>query len=241
MKVLLIEMKKQKRAGAVSSMLLMGVLGALYGLVNFMVRKESLLSLPMEPMDTLLTQLYGMIMVLNLFGIVVASCIMYNMEFKGGAVKKMYTLPVGVGSIYSSKFLILSASLFTAVILQNLALLYIGVSKFPEGSFELPTLLCFTGYSFLTAMPVLSFMLLVSSRCENMWVSLGIGVAGFLSAMAIANAKSYILLIHPFMLMLKPAVAMSARPDMGVVLAALGETVVFLAAGVCMAECKRYE
>ena len=39
----------------------------------------------------------------------------------------------------------------------------------------------FAGYSFLTSMPVLSFMLLISARFENMWVPLGIGVAGFLS------------------------------------------------------------
>ena len=42
------------------------------------------------------------------------------------------------------------------------------------------TLVRFAGYSFLTSMPVLSFMLLISARFENMWVPLGIGVAGFL-------------------------------------------------------------
>ena len=36
-------------------------------------RKDTLLNLPLAPMDVLLTQLYGMIMVLNLFGIVVAT------------------------------------------------------------------------------------------------------------------------------------------------------------------------
>ena len=46
-------------------------------------------------MDVLLTQLYGMIMILNLFGIVVASCMVYNMEFKGSAIKKMYMLMNG--------------------------------------------------------------------------------------------------------------------------------------------------
>ena len=33
--------------------------------------------------------------VLNLFGIVVATCMIYNMEFKGSAVKKMSDLPYG--------------------------------------------------------------------------------------------------------------------------------------------------
>ena len=49
----------------------------------------------------------------------------------------------------------------------------------------------FAGYSFLTSMPVLSFMLLISARFENMWVPLGIGVAGFLSGMALANSDVY--------------------------------------------------
>ena len=48
-------------------------LGAAYAFVNFIVRKDTLLNLPLAPMDVLLTQLYGMIMVMNLFGIVVAA------------------------------------------------------------------------------------------------------------------------------------------------------------------------
>jgi hypothetical protein len=56
----------------------------------FLVRKIRLLNLPLAPMDVLLTQLYGMmIMILNMFGIVVAACMIYNMEFKGNAVKKI--------------------------------------------------------------------------------------------------------------------------------------------------------
>lgn len=241
MRALLIELRKEKRTGAITLMLLVGILGALYGLINFIVRKDSLLGLPMNPMDILLTQLYGMIMVLNLFGIVIASCILYNMEFKGSAIKKMYTLPIKIESIYLNKFSILSLAFLTSVILQNLALAYIGIDKFPDGSFEFIKLVCFTGYSFITAMPVLSFMIFISSRCENMWISLGIGVAGFLSAMAIANVKANILLLHPFVVMFKPAVAMSANLDFTVVTFALIETILFLVIGLYMAKYKKYE
>ena len=59
-------------------------------------------------MDVLLTQLYGMIMVLNMFGIVVAACMVYNMEFKGTAIKKMYMLPISVPKMYLCKFFILT-------------------------------------------------------------------------------------------------------------------------------------
>lgn len=241
MNAFLVELRKEKRTGVISVLLAVGILGAAYAFANFLVRKDTLLHLPLAPMDVLLTQLYGMIMVLNLFGIVVAACMAYNMEFKGGAIKKMYMLPIRVSSMYGCKFLILTLMLLVAVILQNLALAQIGMTDLPQGTFEMGSLIRFAVYSFLTAMPVLSFMLLVSSRFPNMWVPLGIGIVGFLSGMALANVNTPLLMVHPFVVMLKPAVAMIAQPDLAVMAASLIETVVFLGIGLWMAKHLRYE
>ncbi len=241
MRTLIIELRKEKRTGVIPVLLAVGILGAAYAFVNFLVRRDTLLNLPLDPMDVLLTQLYGMIMILNLFGIVVAACMVYNMEFKGSAIKKMYMLPMSVPGMYLCKFLILTVMLFVAVALENLALMKIGMSDLPQGTFEMGTLLRFAGYSFITSMPVLSFMVLISSRFENMWVPLGIGVAGFLSGMALATSAATILMVHPFVVMLKPAVAMSAQPDMLAVGFSLAETLLFLGAGLWMAKNLRYE
>ena len=241
MRALVIELRKEKRTGVIPVLLAVGILGAAYAFVNFLVRKDTLLSLPLAPMDVLLTQLYGMIMILNLFGIVVAACMVYNMEFKGSAIKKMYMLPMSVPGMYLCKFLILTVMLFVAVALENLALMKIGMSDLPQGTFEMGTLLRFTAYSFLTSMPVLSFMVLISSRFENMWVPLGVGVAGFLSGMALASSAAAVLMVHPFIVMFKPAVAMSAQPDMLVVMFAQVETLLFLGLGLWMAKNLRYE
>ena len=180
-------------------------------------------------------------MVLNMFGIVVAACMVYNMEFKGTAIKKMYMLPISVPKMYLCKFLILTVLLLAAIVLQNLALLKIGISDLPKGTFEISTLLKFTVYSFITSMPTLSFMVLVSSRFENMWIPLGIGVAGFLSGMALANSNVSLLLVHPFVVMLKPAVAMSAQPDNEIAIISMAETFLFLGMGLWMAKHLRYE
>ncbi|WP_414150948.1 ABC transporter permease [Acetobacterium carbinolicum] len=241
MRTLAIELRKEKRTGIIPILLAVGILGAAYAFVNFLVRKDTLLNLPLAPMDVLLTQLYGMIMILNMFAIIVATCMVYNMEFKGNAVKKIYMLPMSVPAMYFCKFLIITMMFMVAVVLQNLALVQIGMTDFPQGAFELGTLITFAGYSFITSMPVLSFMLLVSSRFENMWVPLGVGVAGFLSGMALATSDMGVLLIHPFVLMLKPAVAMSAQPDMTVTIVSAIETVLFLGAGLWMAKNLRYE
>ncbi len=241
MRTLAVELRKEKRTGVIPVLLAVGILGAGYAFLNFIVRKDTLLGLPLAPMDVLLTQLYGMITILNMFGIVVAACMIYNMEFKGTAIKRMYLLPVSVPGMYLCKFLILLTLFFAAVALQNLALVRIGMTDLPQGAFEMGTLMKFAGYSFLTAMPVLSFMVLISSRFENMWVPLGIGVAGFLSGMALANSNLNLLMIHPFLIMLKPAVAMSAQPDKMVAIAAFIETLAFLGAGLWMAKNLRYE
>lgn len=241
MRTLAIELRKGKRSGVIPLMIAVGVLGAAYAFVNFIVRKDTLLNLPLAPMDVLLTQLYGMIMVLNMFGIIVAACMIYNMEFKGSAVKKMYMLPMSVPAMYLCKFLILTVMLLVAICFQNLALAKIGVTDLPQGAFEIHTLISFAGYSFITSMPVLSFILFIASRSPNMWVPLGIGVAGFLSGMALATSDIALFMVHPFVVMLKPAVAMSAQPDIFVAIISLTETVLFLSAGLWAAKKLRYE
>ena len=131
--------------------------------------------------------------------------------------------------------------LLTAIVLQNLALLKIGISDLPKGTFEMDTLLKFTIYSFITSMPTLSFMVLVSSRSPNMWMPLGIGVVGFLSGMALAGSNVRLLLVHPFVVMLKPAVAMSAQPDNEMVIISITETFLFLGMGLLMMKHLHYE
>ena len=237
MKTLIIELKKEKRTSIILLMPTLGLLGGAYALLNFIVRKDTLLSLPLAPMTILLTQLYGMIMTLNLF----AACMIYNIEYKGNAVKKMYVLPIHVPAMYLCKFLILTVLLSIAITLQDLALTKIGITNLPRGSFELHTLICFALYAFITAMPVLSFMLFIASLFENMWISLGIGVAGFLSGMALGVPKIGLFLADPFVIMLKPAVSMSTRPDVSVIAIAIVETLLFLAAGLWTSANIHYE
>lgn len=241
MSAIMVELRKEKRTGVIPVLLVVGILGAAYAFLNFLVRKDTLLNLPLAPMDVLLTQLYGVIMILNMFGIVVAACMIYNIEFKGYAIKKMYMLPMSVPTMYLCKFLILTFMLLIAIILQNLALAQIGMTVLPQGTFEVGALLKFTAYSFVTSMPVLSFMLLVSSRFENMWIPLGISVAGFLSGMTLGTSKVSILLADPFVTMLKPAVSMSALPDLSVIVIAVIETLLFLGIGLWMAKYLPYE
>lgn len=241
MKTMLLELKKENRTGIIPMLLAVGILGALYEFLNFIIRKDSLLSLPLPPMDILLTQLYGMIIILNLFALIVSTCMIYNLEFKGNAIKKMYMLPVSVSQMYMCKFIILLLAFAITMILQYLALIQNGITKLPEGTFEPDVLIRFAWYTFGTSIPVLSFMLLISSQSENMWIPLGVGVAGFLSAMALASAKCSLVLLHPFVIMLQPAVAMSAVPNSHIFIFAICESALFLTVGLLLSKYKHYE
>ena len=81
MRTLVIELRKSKRTGIIPLMIAVGIAGAAYAFINFIVRKDTLLNMPLAPMDVLLTQLYGMIMVLNMFGLIVAVCIIRNLKY----------------------------------------------------------------------------------------------------------------------------------------------------------------
>ena len=63
-------------------------------------------------MDVLLTQLYGMILLINLFAIIVAACLIYNLEFKGQAIKKLWMLPFSVPKLFVTKFILLTLDVY---------------------------------------------------------------------------------------------------------------------------------
>ena len=68
-----------------------------------------------------------------------------------------------------------------------------------------------------------------------------IGIGGFLSGMALANINTYVLLVHPFIIMLKPAFVMRSYPDMKAILFSLIESLSFLAVYLWLAQNKKYE
>jgi hypothetical protein len=241
MSSLKIELKKCKHSGILEVLPIIGILGALYAFVIFTLRKETLLHLPLPPMVVLLTQLYGMIMVLNMFGIIVVTTLTYNIEFRDNAIKKMYMLPYKTSNIFAIKYSILFVLLFSCIILQNLSLGIIGHLYLPIGTFETSALLKYMGYIFFTSLPVLSFMLFISSRCKNIWHSLGIGIAGFFSGMAMTLSDTPLFLINPFVLMMKPAMASNISINTSIVIAALIETVFFYAIGWTMSKNRHYE
>lgn len=236
-----IEIKKEKRTGILEILWIVGLLGAGYAWLNFILRKETLLNLPLDPMDILLTQLYGMLVLLNTFGIICSTGISYALEFKGHAIKKMYLLPIDLSKIFLAKFILLAFSLVLALGIEYGVLALIGSSFLPAGTFDLVLLLKFALYSLITSLPVLSFMLLVASQFENIWITLGIGILGFLGGMSFSTMNFSFFRFFPFVIMLDPALHQEASIEPSLLWISIIETFVFLGIGLLLSRTRKYE
>lgn len=236
MNPIIIELKKCKRSGMILSMLAMSGIGTLYGGLYFILKKDSILSMAESPMQALLSQIYCLSMVVNMFAIIAAACSIYNIEYSGNAMAKMHVLPTRKSSIYASKFIILSALTVFCIAFQNIAVGAIGMVFLDPDKFKGAELLSFAFNALATSLPVMSFMLFVSSRCENIWTCLGIGLSGFFSGMTMAFNTNRLFLINPFVLMMKPAVSQSTNSDFAILSLSILYTFLFLAAGMFKSE-----
>lgn len=225
--------KTSKRSGIMPVMLAIGFLGALYCVVFYQFVGRDLLSKhSFPPMLILLTQAYMACAVLNLFSIIIAACALYHLEFQGNAIQKLKTLPVDMGSVYLGKCLLVLTGYLCCVVVEFTALVLIGLRILPAGSFSFPELFRFFAVCFIGGLPSLTLMLLVSSQLKNMWVTLGIGIAGFFSMMAMGGGDNTLFYLNPFYLILQPALRRTLITDWIGVTFAVAETVIFTILGV---------
>lgn len=241
MSTISIELKKYRRSGIVPALFAPGILGFLYSVVVFILRKETLLSLPLPPMTILLTQLYGVVMLLNLFGIVVSSSLMFNIEYQGNAIRKIASMPMNMVDVYIAKFAIVTFALFLNIVLQSVALWYIGTTYLPNGAFEVFPLITNTVFYLVVAMPAVAFMVLLASRLENIWISLGIGVAGFISGLTMSTNQIALFLINPFVIIMQPALSSTAEFDGAVLAVSVVELILLFFAGLLTAKHFKHE
>lgn len=236
-----IELKKTKRTGVIPIMLLVSLVGAFYTYAFIALQKETLLSLDLTFSEMLLTQASSFVMVINLFGIVLVTSIIYNMEYRGNAVKKMYMLPVKIHGIYLSKLAICVIALFICILIEYIALFMIGRFVFPLEILDISEFIIFAFYTFISSLPSLTFMLLIASRNENIWTVIGIGVVGFLSGMTMAMGNGIFFLLNPFVLILKPSISSVIEPQMLNLVISITESIIFTLGGVFLAEKTFYE
>lgn len=236
-----IEIKKLRRAGVLNTLIFAGIAGAFYAVLNWYLRKDYLLTADINPMTALLTQLYGVISLLNVFAIIVSASNIYSIEYKNNGLRKMKTLPIKSGNLFIQKLIILVGTLSLAYLIEFTSLAILGGKYLPNDTFDLFVLLQFACYTFLIILPCLVFMLIVSLLSSNTWITVGIGVVGFFSGMSMVGLENTISILNPFVLVLKPAINLTTGTDIMVILISIIEIFIFVIVGTFIANRKSEE
>ena len=89
-----LELKKLKRTGYMPAFLGGAVLAAAVPLLHMLVRSETFIVLPGEPLNILYDANWQMMAMLNILTIICCACIIYHTEYSDNGAQKMAVLPV---------------------------------------------------------------------------------------------------------------------------------------------------
>lgn len=194
---LLLEIKKLKRTGFFPAFLIGAILAASFPIINIAVRPENFINQNLPALDILMNANWQMISMLNMFFLVIGSCIIYHTEFADHAMQKMEALPQPIGKLFINKTLILIGSIIFALIIEAASFIFCAYYWFNTDNSFLPDILKYFGYEFILLIPAALLIMIIASLCQNMWISLGIGVIGVFIATMLPT-DNLILSFFPF-------------------------------------------
>jgi len=160
----MIELKKWKRSGLLSTFLLGTLLvSTVPGIMtHFQGSASPESAIPLMAM-------------LNGFILLIATVTVYQLEFSNGAIAKMQAL--SQKGLFLKKFGLIAFISALSYLIQGFFLGHIG----------------FMAQSWLLTLPMLSLLLLVSSLCKNLWTAIGIGMSGIFAGLLFLNLENLIL------------------------------------------------
>ncbi len=174
-----LECKKMKRTGFFPALLPGGLLSAMIPVLNMALRSKLYTGQDRPPVRILLDANWQMMSMLNILLVLAGTCILYHTEYENHAIQKMAALPLKRSQLFLDKFLLMAAACIVLLALEAAAVGLCSFHWFPllEGFHGLVMdLLQNFGCFLLLMMPAVLLSLFIASLCENMWISLGIGV-----------------------------------------------------------------
>ncbi len=194
-----LEWKKVKRTGLIPTFVVGGLLAAAVPVVNMAVRSEIYLGLENSPIQILMDANWQMMAMLNVLLLVTGACLLYHTEYADNAIQKMCMLPTKEQDLFFGKTVLVAVMGIAILIFEAIGIAFCSVHWFTlSGNFALELLKSF-GYAFALMLPSALLSLLIASLCQNMWVSLGIGVICVFMA-TMLPADKFVLSIFPFAL-----------------------------------------
>lgn len=171
-----LEVKKLKRTGYLPAFFCGALLASAFPLVNMLVRSETYTLMPGNPFRILTDANWQMMSMMNILMVICGACIMYHTEYADNGAQKMDVLPIPTASIFAGKFIITTLALGGMLLLETTVLAGCGLYWFPGYEAHVNELARNAGFFLAAALPTAMLMLMIASACQNMWVSLGMGI-----------------------------------------------------------------
>lgn len=183
---LLLEIKKMKRTGYYLAFLAGALLAGAFPVLNLAVRPDTFTSQELPVLEILLEGNWQMIVMLNLFLLVIGSCILYHTEFSNDGIRKMETLPRSIAGMFAAKTILLAGSLALGMVIEAGAFFFCRFRWFSERQETIwefgKELAEVFGYELLLFLPACVLSMAIASLFQNLWVPLGIGVIAMFTA-----------------------------------------------------------
>jgi lantibiotic transport system permease protein len=137
-------------------------------------------------------------------GVIMATSLITQNEFRNNAWKQLHTTPQPLYMIYSAKLAVILVMLLQFFVLFNIGIYLAGVIpglffsgvSWPNAPFPLADALTMTAHYFLCCLPVVAVQFLISLQARNFLIPLGIGI-GLLVSSIIAMHWKYGY-VHPY-------------------------------------------
>jgi hypothetical protein len=116
-------------------------------------------------------------------GIILASSLITQMEYKNNTWKQLITTPQSLTQIFFSKFAVILIMTFKFFLFFNIGILLSGIipsliidGGFPKASFPINIFLSQNGLIFITCLPILAIQYLISIQIKNYMAPIGMGL-----------------------------------------------------------------
>lgn len=194
-----LELKKVKRTGFIPTFIAGGLLAAAVPVVNMAARSQIYVGLKNSPIQILMDANWQMMAMFNVLLLVAGACLLYHTEYADNAIQKMRMLPIKEQDLFFGKTVLIVFMAIVVLALEAAGITFCSFYWFElSENFALELLKNF-GYAFALMLPSALLSLLIASLCQNMWVSLGIGVICVFVA-TIFSDNNFIFSIFPFSL-----------------------------------------
>ena len=228
-----LEARKLKKTGFLPAFLGGGLLAAFVPVVNMMVRAETFTSQPGSPFRILMDANWQLMAQLNIFLLVCGACILYHTEYADNCLQKAQSLPMRPSALFLGKFTVLAVSCLLPLCVEALSLLLCCAHWFPGSTDTGRQLFAGMAFELVLLLPTGTAMLLLSSMCRNMWISLGAGVIlMFFSSMLPTglSSGSAVMALMPFASPYRMPHQFSGEETMWMCVLCMGEVLFFCAA-----------